>query len=277
MVSYPISVQRKSYRGRKESERRRCQAYNEDAALLERIVNEMIEEQGPGTYLYYQIADRARLSVERVYKILFSVDCGSNGFTIYRGADGTTIDEKMGWPKSAPSEEVMLDPFDDVRDTVYHARLCCEAWWQLEGAHPHRDAILRGFESFSVLFETIRPALFVSFIVKICSLFGNGRDEITLRSLPDAQLDPEFARIWDTGRIFYRYRSKLIAHRDASKDPDLVAKETGMTHDDLLRLMNDVVALFDRVAAVQRVPSVPDVHCEDEILEVARRLLSCGN
>lgn len=92
MVSYPIRVPRSSYRGSKPREVQKRDDYNRDASLLESLVNRLIEEQGPGVYHYYDIADRSGLSVERVGKILFAVDCGSNGFTVLRGAKGELLD-----------------------------------------------------------------------------------------------------------------------------------------------------------------------------------------
>lgn len=102
MVNYPIRVDRHSYRGNDARKMAKSQAYNQDAAMLERIVNEMIAEQGPGVYHYYTIADRSGLSVERVGEILFCVDCGSNGFTVNRGKDGPSLMERM---RSEPSDE----------------------------------------------------------------------------------------------------------------------------------------------------------------------------
>ena len=166
----------------------------------------------------------------------------------------------------------MKDSFAHVRDALFHAQHCCEAWWLLEGAHDQRAQVVGAFEEFPMVFETLRPALYTSLIIKVCSVFGTGSDDITMRSIPDATLDADFSRIWEIGRRLYKLRSKLIAHIDSRCDPDLVAKETGLTNDSLRAFLADTVALYNRIAERHREPEVGDLGLSQELNVFLSRL-----
>jgi hypothetical protein len=163
-------------------------------------------------------------------------------------------------------------PFEDIRGALLHARHCCDFWWLLEGAHLQRTHVIGAFEELPVVYETLRPALYTTFIIKVCSVFGTGSDDITLRSLPDAGLDPDFPRIWEIGRRLYKLRSKLIAHIDGRCDPGLVARETGLTNDSLRGLLADTVALYNRIAARHREPDVAEFGLGEELKVFLSRL-----
>jgi hypothetical protein len=92
MVKYPIHVERDGYRGRDPRKLRKSQDYNDDARMLEEFVNREIEENGPGQFLYGTIARAVGLSKERVQQIMFSVDCGHNGFVVSHGVGGLPAD-----------------------------------------------------------------------------------------------------------------------------------------------------------------------------------------
>jgi hypothetical protein len=87
MVRYPITVARSDYRGRNPAKLRKAAEYNQDAAMLEDHINEQIKNGKTGVFHYATIASEVGLSVERVSKILFSVDCGHNGFTVVGESD----------------------------------------------------------------------------------------------------------------------------------------------------------------------------------------------
>ena len=166
----------------------------------------------------------------------------------------------------------MKTPFEDIRNALVHAQHCCDFWWLLEGAHFQRTNVVGAFEELPVVYETLRPALYTSLIIKVCSVFGTGSNDITLRSLPDADLDPDFLRIWDIGRRLYILRNKLIAHLDSRCDPDLVAKETGLTNDSLRAFLADTVALYNRIAERHREPDVVDFGLGEELKVFLSRL-----
>lgn len=166
----------------------------------------------------------------------------------------------------------MENPFEDLRDALLHAQHCCDFWWLLEGAHFQRSNVIEAFEELPAVYETLRPALYTSFIIKICSVFGKGSNDITLRSMPGAELDPDFLRIWEIGRRLYILRNKLIAHLDSRCDPDLVAKETGLTNDSLRAFLADTVALYNRIAERHREPDVADFGLGEELKVFLSRL-----
>jgi hypothetical protein len=86
MVTYPIFVERKTYRGRDARKCANVAQYNRDAAMLEEHINEQIRGGKFGVFYYAKIASEVRLPERRVRDILFSVDCGHNGFTVVKGA-----------------------------------------------------------------------------------------------------------------------------------------------------------------------------------------------
>lgn len=92
MVNYPIRVSRHPYGGRDERKMRIAREWNRDAQILEDCANEMIRKKGCGVYHYSAIAIATRIDVDRVRKIMFCVDCGSNGFTVSRDADGNEVE-----------------------------------------------------------------------------------------------------------------------------------------------------------------------------------------
>jgi hypothetical protein len=89
MVTYPVRVSRKSYRGSKETIRRKTNEHNRIARELEEYINQRIKEQEEETrvYYYYEIASETGYSKELVREILFSVDCGHHGFTDRKTTD----------------------------------------------------------------------------------------------------------------------------------------------------------------------------------------------
>ena len=166
----------------------------------------------------------------------------------------------------------MKDAFEHVRDALFHAQKCCDVWWLLEGAHDQRTQVIGAFEELPVIYETLRPALYTSLIIKVCSVFGTGSNDITLRSIPDATQDPDFLRIWEIGRHLYKLRSKLIVHLDCRCDPELVARETGLTHDGLREFTSDTVSLYNRLAQRQQKAGVPDFGISEELSVFLLRL-----
>lgn len=142
----------------------------------------------------------------------------------------------------------MTDHFSAIRDVLFLAQNSCDAWWILEGRHSHRDTVIRAFAEHPMVFETLRPSLFTCFVIKLCSVFGTGSHDITLKSLPSAKSDPDFERIWSVGSRLYKYRSKIIAHLDDRMTPDEVASEVALTPDEVRELLAATVALFDRIA-----------------------------
>ena len=136
-----------------------------------------------------------------------------------------------------------------------HARMCHEAWWLLVSKNPNRDKILTIYNRYLSIFETIRPALYTAFIVKLSSVFDNDKNSINLKTLikmiensraqkfETTSLD--FNNLWKRGRTLFKYRSKVIAHRDKKVGVKKFARETGFTYDDLKGILEDASTLLD--------------------------------
>lgn len=96
-MKYPIHVERSRYRGGDLRKRQKAAEYNRDAQVLEDAVNQMIREGGPRQFLYHEIARITQLPLERVRKIMFSVDCGHNGLTVSHGVGGEPAEFIKRW------------------------------------------------------------------------------------------------------------------------------------------------------------------------------------
>ena len=139
------------------------------------------------------------------------------------------------------------DQIDDLRETLSHAKACLEAWWIAEGDDdPSLHAKLQlAHGRYLHYFEIIQPALFITFVTKLTSAFDDDPTSISLKILPDYEAFPEFASLWDRGRRIYKYRNKVIAHRDRQVPIRNFAQETGYTYNNLRTIMNDTCRLFD--------------------------------
>ena len=86
MITHPVHVGRKSYRGGDVRKREKISRYNQQAAALEACVNAMLLEQTlpVETYLWMEIANRSGLPYDAVQEMGYSIDGGSNGFTAWR-------------------------------------------------------------------------------------------------------------------------------------------------------------------------------------------------
>lgn len=94
MVTYPVRVPRKNYRGSKLLIQLKTNERNRIAAELERYINQRIEEQEEGrkVYLYHEIAAATGYPLEIVRDILFGVDSGHHGFTVTKRAGDDDLD-----------------------------------------------------------------------------------------------------------------------------------------------------------------------------------------
>jgi hypothetical protein len=144
---------------------------------------------------------------------------------------------------------------DDIKRTINHARMCHEAWWFLYGTNPMREQIVNVYNNYLNLFETIRPALYTSFIVKLASVFDNDKNSISIKfvikeieKLTERQFKSnriDFDDLWERGRRLFKYRNKLIAHRDKNVTSRNFAQETGFKYDNLKAILEDVSTLLD--------------------------------
>ena len=97
MVEYPIKVLWKYYKGSKEPLRSKVIAHNRLASKLEDYVNRKIEKEQEyqvQSYTYASIAFALNLPLKTVHDVLFRLDCGSTGFTVFKkGAPKKNWDE----------------------------------------------------------------------------------------------------------------------------------------------------------------------------------------
>lgn len=87
MVRYPIRVPRKHYGGSKPNLRQKNYDENRLIQEIEAHINKVLSEKEDGIHVVFShnIAFDMGLNPERVRKILYGVDCGSNGFTVIKG------------------------------------------------------------------------------------------------------------------------------------------------------------------------------------------------
>jgi hypothetical protein len=86
MVTYPIYVNRATYRGADKRKRQQAADYSSDASLLEDFCNALLEKQTAAiqTYDWWDISRGCGLSLDRVAELGYSIAGGSNGFTAAR-------------------------------------------------------------------------------------------------------------------------------------------------------------------------------------------------
>lgn len=168
----------------------------------------------------------------------------------------------------------MKSCYQDIRSVLFDARNSYDLLWFLIGEHDQRADVINAFEQLQKTYTTLCSALYTSSIIKICSVFGTGPNNITLKSMPHVELDTEFSRIWEIGRLLYKLRSKALAHLDDRYSPDQVAKDTGLTYDGLRKFIADTVSLFDRTAAISGERSVNDFGLSDEFPKLLTQLNS---
>ena len=89
MVTYPVRVPRKDYRGSNRTQIRKVADRNEIAAELEQYINAKIKaeiEKGDyHTHMVFKYANMAhdiRYDEKTIRDICYAVDGGSNGFTV---------------------------------------------------------------------------------------------------------------------------------------------------------------------------------------------------
>lgn len=165
-----------------------------------------------------------------------------------------------------------MNHLDYIRDTLMHARLCHEAWWIFKGTNPEREMIKSVYNRYLEFFATVRPALYTTFVVKLATLFGTGSGDITFKLIPEVEKEPSFTELWDRGRQLYKVRNKLIAHRDRKIGDRDFALESGLTYADLKAILDDACGLFDSYAQRLKIPAVPKVSCESDLLRLMNDL-----
>lgn len=86
MVTYPIHIPRKNYRGRDPKKTRQMLERHRIAADMESKINALLLQQKEPirTYLWMEISRVTGYSFETVQDLGYGIDGGSNGFTAWR-------------------------------------------------------------------------------------------------------------------------------------------------------------------------------------------------
>jgi AbiU2 len=156
-------------------------------------------------------------------------------------------------------------PLEDLRHTLTHARLCHEAWWFIEGENAAREGVLRVYNRYKDFFGTVHPALFVTFIVKLCSVFDKDKESISLKVLPEFNVYPGFEDLWQRGRKLFRYRSKAIAHRSLAVTEKDFAAETGFSYNSIKKILDESCDMFDATALRIGIPPTYPFTCTGDL------------
>lgn len=146
---------------------------------------------------------------------------------------------------------------NDITKTLKHAIACHEAWWFMFSENLNRTHLLKFRDNYFALFETIKSALYTSFVVKLSSIFDEDSNSISLKSLVKEinkstnsvfhSKSINFDDLWERGRILFKYRNKVIAHRDKKIPFKNFAQETGFKYDDLKAILDDASIFLDEL------------------------------
>jgi hypothetical protein len=82
MVTYPLTIHVKPYGGKDARKQLRYRQMLDLARTIEAHVNARMATEYQYIFTYFDIGREVGASTEDVYKVLFPVDCGSNGITI---------------------------------------------------------------------------------------------------------------------------------------------------------------------------------------------------
>jgi len=162
----------------------------------------------------------------------------------------------------------------DLRRTLTNARAYEEIWWLLDGRHPERETITKASWRYSAFFQILPRGMFEAFITSLSSVFDGSSDCISIRSVPEIVADSAFATLWDRGRRLYKFRSKVIAHRNAKIDSVDFARDTDFTYDEIRRILRETCDLYDRYALARNLEPIPSSHPSsgDDLLCLIRKV-----
>ena len=123
-----------------------------------------------------------------------------------------------------------------------------------------------------MFFAAAECAFWESLITRLSSIFDENPKSISLISIPDLAKHPEFQRNWDIGRKLYKYRSKVIAHRDSSVARSGNGYGFGLCFDDIKLILDDSCEIYNACADVHGLCGVPDISCDDDLKAILRKL-----
>ena len=166
---------------------------------------------------------------------------------------------------------------DDLRETLFRARLYHQGWWYLVYRHKQRDFVVEGMSSHLVFFNAVASSFFDALVSRLATVFDSDKNSISFLSDPAFCEHILFENIRVMGRNLFVYRNKFVAHRDYL----LVARpedfQSGLTHDDLGFLLLRCCQIFDDVALRLGVAPIHDFSCEDDLMNLITTLVNEQN
>ena len=164
--------------------------------------------------------------------------------------------------------------WNDLRDTLFHSKMYYQCWWYLAGAHEDRDFRLSAVGQEWLFFAAAESAFWESLISRLASIFDESPKSISFGSLDDLARHSTFKKNWDRGRLLYKYRSKVVAHRDS-----IVARKGngygfGLCFDDVKLILDDSCLIYCECADAIGLCGVPDVSCGEDLRAILIKLAS---
>jgi len=156
----------------------------------------------------------------------------------------------------------------DLRNTLLEAQLCYEAWWLLVSKHGRRELVVEVYNQHPQVFRLIEGTLFTALMIKLASLFGKRRDEISLHKLPGVNLHTNFRSLMEKGNILHQYRSNVFAHRNYRMSERNFAKETKFRYSDLKWILDESRSLFNFYARQNKRTPVGDISLHENWVNV---------
>lgn len=163
---------------------------------------------------------------------------------------------------------------DDLRETLFQARLYHQGWWCLIGRHKQRDFVVEGMNSHLVFFNAVASSFFDALVIRLATIFDNNEKSILFLSNSAFSEHRLFEGIREKGEKLFKFRNKFVAHRDYL----LVAKpedfQSGLSHDDLGFLLNCCCQIFDDVALELGVAPIHEFSCEQDLMNLIATLVN---
>ena len=88
MRQYPVRVGYDRYSGQDRRKREKALEFNRVAEKVEQYINDLVakwDDVSMGSIMSHQVAAAIREDNDLVHRIIFSIDAGHNGVTIYKG------------------------------------------------------------------------------------------------------------------------------------------------------------------------------------------------
>jgi hypothetical protein len=165
-------------------------------------------------------------------------------------------------------------PLDDLRNTLFHARLYHQGWWCLVGRHKRRDFVVEGVSSHLVFFNAVASSFFDALVSNLATVFDTDKKSISFYSDPSLSNHVLFDEIREKGRKLFVFRNKFVAHRDLLLVANPENFQSGLTHDDLEFVLDRCCQIFDDVARGRGLAPIHEFSCEEDLMNLISTLVN---